>query len=136
MSNDWDWIPYAETTVTAKSLLQGIRCSVGGLADERGAQGTFHVVRSINLHTTQTRIAVQPNDSTAPRMTTKSGQACAKRRQREANCDERPWYGRPSVMSMFSLRPGKLKACTDTALRNVLYDTKEMIRSAHFCRCP
>jgi hypothetical protein len=51
--------------------------------------GTSHVVRSIKPHTTQTRIAVQPNDNTTPRMTTKIGHACAKRRHREANCDER-----------------------------------------------
>src|SRR5580700_5861562 len=95
-----------------------------------------YVVRPIKPNTTQTRIAVQPNDSTTPRMTTKSGHACAKRRQREASCDERPWYGRPSVMSMFSLRPGRQKACTNPALRNVLYDTQEMIRAGAFLSGP
>jgi hypothetical protein len=61
--------------------------------------GTSQVVRPIKPNTIQTSITVQPNDSTVPRITTKSGHAPAKRRQREANCNERLCLGCTSVVS-------------------------------------
>jgi hypothetical protein len=86
----------------------------------------FHVVRSIKPHTIQTRIAVQLNDSTTPRMITKSGHVCVKRRQREANCDERPWYGLLSVISML-LHPGSAlrTSCPDAPRLSAKPHTKQ-----------
>ena len=39
MTDDWDWIPYAAAAVTAIVVAVGLRCSVCGLVDERGASG-------------------------------------------------------------------------------------------------
>jgi hypothetical protein len=95
--------------------------------------GTSQVVRPIKPNTIQTSMTVQPNDSTVPRITTKSGHAPAKRRQREANCHERPCLGCPSVVSTFpsiSMRP----IVHQSRLANMSYDTN--YDDGSLCRTP
>ena len=72
--------------------------------------GTSHAVRSIKPHTTQTRIAVQANDSTTPRMTTNSGHASAKRRHPEANCCDRCASAVPMITPQFLRSQGPITA--------------------------